>query len=156
MHVKSVEDQDSHVSVVNKFGEAVPVLLPSSALDQSSKQDNDPKHTALIVKLWLLYYEPNQLRTPPQSPDLNPIEHLWGLLERRIREHVIASKEMLKSVLVDEWKFKNPCFREEYPGEGQVPPTSVSLSPTTRDDLMLNGYLEYPHIAKALYIYKHP
>ncbi|GFU13198.1 transposable element Tcb1 transposase [Trichonephila clavipes] len=41
---------------------------------------------------------------PPQSPDLNPIEHLWDLLERKIRQHNISSKDMLKSVLKDEWK----------------------------------------------------
>ncbi|GFW87788.1 transposable element Tcb1 transposase [Trichonephila clavipes] len=42
----------------------------------SFQHDNDPKHTAEIVKLWLLYNVPNQLHTPPQSSDLNPIEHL--------------------------------------------------------------------------------
>ncbi|GFS78549.1 transposable element Tcb1 transposase [Trichonephila clavipes] len=61
------------------------------------QHDNDPKHTAAIVKLWLLYNVPNQLHTPPQSPDLNPIEHLWDLLERKIRQHNISSKDMLKS-----------------------------------------------------------
>ncbi|GFV06842.1 hypothetical protein TNCV_4157471 [Trichonephila clavipes] len=30
------------------------------------------------------------------------------------------------------------------------------LPPTTREDLRLDGYLEYPHAAKALDIYKHP
>ena len=60
------------------------------------QQDNDPKHTAEIVKLWLLYNAPKQLRTPPQSPDLNPIEHFWDLLERRIRQHTFSSKDMLK------------------------------------------------------------
>lgn len=67
------------------------------------QQDNDPKHTAEIVKLWLLYNVPKQLHTPPQSPDLNPIEHLWDLLERKIRQHNITSKTMLKDVITEEW-----------------------------------------------------
>ncbi|GFY31090.1 hypothetical protein TNCV_4359971 [Trichonephila clavipes] len=40
----------------------------------------------------------------PQSPDLNPIEQLWDLLERKIRQHSTSSKNMLKSVLKDEWE----------------------------------------------------
>ncbi|GFS51111.1 transposable element Tcb2 transposase [Trichonephila clavipes] len=68
------------------------------------QHDNDPKHTAEIVKLCLLYNVPNQPHTPPQSPDLNPIEHLWDLLETKIRQHNISSKDMLKSVLKDEWE----------------------------------------------------
>ncbi|GFX40208.1 hypothetical protein TNCV_4318431 [Trichonephila clavipes] len=33
-------------------------------------EDSDPKHTAEIVKLWLLCNIPNQLHTSPKSPDL--------------------------------------------------------------------------------------
>ncbi|GFW37893.1 hypothetical protein TNCV_4630951 [Trichonephila clavipes] len=40
----------------------------------------------------------------PQSSDLNPTEHLWDLLERRIRQHNVSSKDMLKSVLKDQWE----------------------------------------------------
>jgi len=38
--------------------------------------DNDPKHTALNVRLWCLYNCLQVLKTPPQSPDLNAIEHI--------------------------------------------------------------------------------
>ncbi|GFW69435.1 uncharacterized protein TNCV_487841 [Trichonephila clavipes] len=39
---------------------------------------------------------------------------------------------------------------------GQRPPTSLPLPPTSREDLRLDGHLEYPHATQALYIYKHP
>ncbi|GBM27375.1 hypothetical protein AVEN_166580-1 [Araneus ventricosus] len=45
-------------------------------------QDNDPKYTALNARLWCLYNCPQNLKTPPQSPDLKPIEHIrenWRL-----------------------------------------------------------------------------
>lgn len=67
------------------------------------QQDNDPKHTAYTVRQWIVYNTPHTLPTPPQSPDLNPIEHLWDELERRIRKHHITSKSMLKEILKEEW-----------------------------------------------------
>ncbi|GFV85946.1 transposable element Tcb2 transposase [Trichonephila clavipes] len=66
------------------------------------QQDNDPKHTAFVVKEGLLYHCRNQLNTPPQSPDLNVIENLWSHLERAVQNQ-ITNKEQLKSVLQEEW-----------------------------------------------------
>lgn len=67
------------------------------------QQDNDPKHTAMKTKEWLLYNAPRQLKTPPQSPDLNPIEHLWDEIGRRVRKRGVKNKEELKQALLDEW-----------------------------------------------------
>lgn len=67
------------------------------------QQDNDPKHTSEIVSLWLLYNVPKQLNTPPQSPDLNPTEHLWRELGRRIIKRAMKNKNDLKNVLSQEW-----------------------------------------------------
>ncbi|GFW81730.1 uncharacterized protein TNCV_2884041 [Trichonephila clavipes] len=50
----------------------------------------------------------------------------------------------------------HPNFEKEHPGGDQRPPTSLPLPPTLQEDLWLDGYLEYPPAAKALYIYKHP
>lgn len=66
-------------------------------------QDNDPKHKAHITREWLLYNCPKVLETPPQSPDINPIENLWELLDRKVRETPITSKSHLKERLQEEW-----------------------------------------------------
>lgn len=101
--IESTMDKRGYLDILkaNLKQSAVKLGLEGNFLFQ---QDNDPKHTADIVKLWLLYNVPQQLRTPPQSPDLNPIEHLWDLLERKIRKHQITSKSMLKEVLQLEWE----------------------------------------------------
>ncbi|GFU74083.1 transposable element Tc1 transposase [Trichonephila clavipes] len=50
------------------------------------QQDNDPKHTTIVTKTWLLYHAPRRLETSPQSPHLNPIENLWMHLDTEVRE----------------------------------------------------------------------
>lgn len=66
------------------------------------QQDNDPKHTSGLIKEWLLYHVKNQLRTPPQSPDLNPIEHLWDELKRRLSKRLISNARELQEALSEE------------------------------------------------------
>jgi transposase len=50
------------------------------------QQDNDPKHTARVTKEWLEENNVIVLEWPAQSPDLNPIEHIWSEVERRLRK----------------------------------------------------------------------
>lgn len=71
-------------------------------------QDNDPKHKAWINRMWLLYNCPKVIDTPPQSPDLNPIENLWDELGRRVQKHHVTSKTQLREILQREWNAIEP------------------------------------------------
>ena len=51
-------------------------------------QDDDPKHCSKIARR---YYQERGIHwwpTPPESPDLNPIENLWHELKEYIRREV--------------------------------------------------------------------
>ncbi len=48
-------------------------------------QDNDPKHTSRWAQWYFNEHDINWWRTPPESPDLNPIELVWGSMKEAIR-----------------------------------------------------------------------
>ena len=70
------------------------------------QHDNDPKHTANITLGWLEANGIDTLKFPPQSPDLNPIEHLWRKLHVCVRERQeeITDRTTLWEVLQQEWE----------------------------------------------------
>ncbi|CAG9138695.1 unnamed protein product [Plutella xylostella] len=67
--------------------------------------DNARCHTARVSRQFLREKELRTMDWPALSPDLNPIEHLWDELKRRVRARnpVPASVDELKTALLEEW-----------------------------------------------------
>ena len=87
-------DKELYVEVLDKT--LVPYLQKFD--ENRFMQDNDPKHTSRYVQEFIERSEINWWKTPPESPDFNPIENMWHELKEYIRREV---KPKTKSELVD-------------------------------------------------------
>jgi transposase len=68
------------------------------------QQDNDPKHTANVVIKFIRDEKiPFIDDWPGQSPDLNPIENLWSILNKRLEKRKCKTQEELFKCIEDGW-----------------------------------------------------
>ena len=68
------------------------------------QDDSAPAHRAKTVKDFLREHQIETLEWPSNSPDLNPIEHLWAYMKMALRKKMITSKSQLKSEIANIWK----------------------------------------------------
>lgn len=83
-------------------------MLPSA--DQLFKdadfifqQDLAPAHTAKSTKSWLNDHGVGVLDWPANSPDLNPIEKLWVIVMRKMRNKRPKNADELKATVKETW-----------------------------------------------------
>jgi hypothetical protein len=69
------------------------------------QMDNDPKHTSRVARQFLMENNMELLDWPPYSPDMNIIEHIWDVLEKRLhrRNPLPTSADTLFAALEEEW-----------------------------------------------------
>ncbi len=53
--------------------------------------------TVLLLKVKVMEW-------PSMSSDLNPIEHMWGILKRKVKKHHVSNIQQLRYVIMEEWK----------------------------------------------------
>ena len=98
VRIEGIADAKLYVKILCKdLTEIIQKLFPGEEF--IFQRDNDPKHTAKITKA-LMRDEmgPVQLPRPSQSPDLDPIENLWAILDRSICNRSPSGRVDLETV----------------------------------------------------------
>ncbi len=80
--------------------------------DEILQQDNAPIHKAACVTNWLHEQGIEVMQWPPQSPDMNPIEHAWSYMKRELDKVIITSGAMMRTEIQRVWAAIDPAFLE--------------------------------------------
>jgi hypothetical protein len=76
------------------------------------QQDNCPIHTSAIAQNWFRDNDINVLPWPSRSPDINPIENIWGIMMNSMRRRNIRpqNRQDLINAINVEWHNLTPEF----------------------------------------------
>ncbi len=75
-------------------------ILNQKMMKMTVFQHNHPKHTAKMTTALLL--KVMVMEWPSMSPDLNPIEHMWGILKQKVEKHLVSNIQQLRDVIMEE------------------------------------------------------
>ena len=68
------------------------------------QHDNDPKHTSKMTIALLKRLRVKVMDWPSMSPDLNPIEYLWGIPKQKVEVCKVSNICQLRNVVMEERK----------------------------------------------------
>ena len=78
-------------------------------------QDNDPKHSSNHIKRLFKFHRIYWWKTPPESPDLNPIENCWGSLKQFLRSsYKPTNLQELMNGIEEFWQSLTPEVCRKY------------------------------------------
>jgi hypothetical protein len=81
-------------------------FAPFIGNDSILMHDNARPHIAQIVNEYLDTVEIHHMIWPARSPDLNPIEHVWDMVGRRVKVRTPAPANLrdLSAAVIQEWR----------------------------------------------------
>jgi len=98
-------DKEQYVQILQESLLGTLKTLELKKRDTIFQQDNDPKHTSKVTSEWFTRRHIKVLPWPSNSPDMNPMEHVWAYPQARIQQRptLPTSKASLWSAICDEW-----------------------------------------------------
>lgn len=82
-----------------------PVVLPFIQQHPGAifQQDNARPHSARVTTNFLAANNVNTLPWPSLSADMNPMEHVWDYVKRKVRERNVQNVQQLQAAITHEW-----------------------------------------------------
>jgi len=83
----------------------IPYLRKFRRMNLVFQQDNASVHKSRSTLDWLQRNKITSMEWPSCSPDLNPMENLWGILVRRVyaNQRQYQAADHLKAAILHEW-----------------------------------------------------
>ena len=102
----------SSIMNATKYGDIlsaslVPFIAERLPTTHRLYQDNDPKHTSRYIQKFFTDNRVNWWKSPAESPDLNPIDLVWGSTKTYLRDKH-KNLEQLKDGIRTYWRSLTP------------------------------------------------
>ncbi|GMS88386.1 hypothetical protein PENTCL1PPCAC_10561, partial [Pristionchus entomophagus] len=102
VRIEGIMKKEDYKKIMKK--EMIPWAKANCPARWKFQQDNDPKHTSKLVMKWFKKKNIKKIEWPSQSPDLNPIENLWEVLDEAVRKQKPTNAADKFRILKEAWE----------------------------------------------------
>lgn len=105
--VKGIINSDRYIDILANTAHP---FLSELGEEYLLQEDNASVHKSGYSDWWKRTHSISTIDWPSQSPDLNPIENLWQIVDNAIRKRPVKPKNTteLQHAIYDEWKKLEP------------------------------------------------